>query len=92
MITLASKIKRSPEIVHSKIDGETVMMSIQQGEYYGLDTIGSHVWALLDEETNVSDLCDKLSTTYAVDESTCQADVIHFLQDTFEHNIIEIVS
>ena len=42
-ITTNTIISQIEEIVASDIDGETVMMSIENGEYYGLDDIGSRI-------------------------------------------------
>ena len=42
-ITTETVISQTEEIVDSNIDGETVMMSIENGKYYGLDDIGSRI-------------------------------------------------
>ncbi len=42
-IAMDSVIRCSDVIVASDIDGEVVMMSIEKGEYYGLDMIGSDI-------------------------------------------------
>jgi len=89
-ITTNSIIKRSPEIVYSDMDGETVMMSIEQGSYFGIDAIGSHIWNVLEEEISVEALCARLCEKYDVEESQCQQDVIRLLEKMQEHNIIEI--
>jgi len=87
-ISLDTLVKRSPELVHSDMDGETVMMSIEQSEYYGLDSIGTRIWDLIEEEMNVRDICSALIAEYDVSELQCQQDVIKFLQDMIEHNAI----
>ena len=55
------------ELVSSDLDGETVMMSIENGKYYGMDAIGSRVWALIKQPCSVSELCDILLTEFNVD-------------------------
>jgi len=87
-LTMNSVIKRSPEIVHSDMDDETVMMSIEQGEYYGIDAIGSDIWNMLEEEKSIKDICSSLCQRYDVDESVCQQDVMRFLENMYERKII----
>ena len=80
-ISKESVIKQIDDIVASEIDGETVMMSIENGSYYGLDPIGSYVWELLETPIKVADLIDTLLEKYDVDEKTCEKDVLHFLNE-----------
>jgi hypothetical protein len=48
-ITPDTVISQIEEIVASDIDGETVMMSIENGKYYGLDDIGCRVRSYLEK-------------------------------------------
>jgi len=78
-ITTNTIISQIEEIVASDIDGETVMMSIENGKYYGLDDIGSLIWALIEKPIRVSDLIGTLLEKYDVDRETCESDVLTFL-------------
>jgi hypothetical protein len=83
-------IKRNPEMVTSNIDGEIVMMSIDQGEYYGLDEIGSRIWELLENPITLEQLINKLIEEFEVDEETCKSDTLDFLNQMLEKNIVFI--
>jgi hypothetical protein len=86
-----STIKQIDDIVASDIDGETVMMSIENGAYYGLDAIGSHIWELIKEPVKVSDLIDILLSKYDVDPETCQRDVFEFLNGLKDDKILVVM-
>jgi len=88
-LTMNSVVKRRPEIVHSDMDGEIVMMSIEQGEYYGIDAIGAEIWTMLEEARSIREICASLCERYDVDESVCQQDVMRFLEQMVERKIIE---
>ncbi len=87
-ITTDTVISQIEEIVASDIDGETVMMSIQNGEYYGLDDIGSRIWGLFNKPVRVSDLIDTLLERFDVDRDTCKKDVLKFLNELNEDKIL----
>ncbi len=87
-ITTDTIINQIEDIVDTDIDGETVMMSIQNGEYYGLDEIGSRIWALIKEPVRVSSLIDTLLERFDVDRETCEKDVLKFLNDLNEDRIL----
>lgn len=89
-ITLATQIRRADEVVEAEIDGQVVMMSIEQGDYYGLDETGSRIWALLQDAMDVKTLCHKLMAEYEVEESQCLDDVRLFLADMAKHNIVTL--
>jgi len=89
-ITTETIISQIEEIVASDIDGETVMMSIQNGEYYGLDDIGSRIWELIEKPVKVSDLIDILLERFDVDRETCERDVLKFLNELNEDKILEV--
>ncbi len=79
-IQTSTVLRRSAEVLADEIDGETVMMSIEQGEYYGLDTIASEIWALLEKPRSVAALCEKLVERYDVEPDQCERDVVSFLE------------
>jgi len=89
-ISKDSIIKQTDDIVASEIDGETVMMSIENGRYYGLDLIGSHIWDLIKSPIKVADLINTLLEKYDVDGDTCQRDVLAFLNDLNQDNILVV--
>lgn len=88
-ITANTVISRTEEVVASDIDGETVMMSIQNGKYYGLDDIGSRIWELMENPIKVSDLVDTLLARYEVDRESCERDVLKFLNELGDDKILQ---
>jgi len=89
-ITTETVISQTEEIVDSNIDGETVMMSIENGKYYGLDDIGSRIWELIEKPVKVSDLIDALLEQFDVDRKTCERDVLKFLNELNEDKILGV--
>jgi hypothetical protein len=80
------------ELVSSDLDGETVMMSVENGKYYGMDPIGSRIWALIKQPRSVSELCDILLTEFNVDRERCDRDVLDFLNELAKDNLVKIVN
>lgn len=88
-IELSSIVRQGSDPVCAEVDGEMVMMSIEKGNYYGLDGIGTRIWQLIAEPVSVSKLCEILLTEFAVDRETCEADVLKFLARMEERNLIQ---
>ena len=75
----------------AEMDDDVVTMNLEQGEYFGLDAVGSRIWALLEHPMTVAELSQQLLASYAVDIETCQQDTLDFLQELYAVQIITIV-
>lgn len=83
------KFHISPQVIHSKIDDEVVVMSIEAGEYLTLDSVGSRIWELLSEKpSTVDELVGLLMEEYEVDRETCLNDVQAFIDDMAARKLI----
>jgi hypothetical protein len=83
-------ISRSPSVVTAEIDGEVVMMSIEQGQYFGLDDIGSDIWKRLDSPCAFADLIDRLVADYDADRENIAADVRALLATMAERDVVRL--
>lgn len=79
---------RNPDLIAADLDGDTVMMSIERGEYFGLSGVGSRVWQLLAEPMALPAIVRTICAEYEVDEPTCQADMQAFLADLQQQGLI----
>jgi hypothetical protein len=91
-ILLDTVVTRGEELVSSDLDGETVLMSVQSGKYYGLDAIGSRIWALIEQPRSVSDICKILLGEFDVELEQCREDVLGFLYKLAEDNLLMVVN
>jgi hypothetical protein len=89
-IKVNNTIVRKSGIVTSKLDQELVMMSLENGEYYGLDSIGTRIWELLENPILFSGLVAVLMDEFDVSEDQCIADVSAFLEKLTERKLIII--
>jgi hypothetical protein len=90
-ISTDSVVSPIEDIVVSDIDDEKVMMSVENGQYYNLDSVGSRVWELIVKPVKVSELIDALLLKYDVDRETCERDVLAFLSELHKDGILQVV-
>ncbi|MEH7493789.1 lasso peptide biosynthesis PqqD family chaperone [Neobacillus niacini] len=83
-------IVQGPGNLISDMDGETVMMSIDNGKYYNLGVIGGYIWRNIETPISIKKLVSKLSNEFNVEDSQCKKDVIHFLEQLLNEKIIMI--
>jgi hypothetical protein len=83
-------ISRSPSVLTAEVDGEIVMMSIEQGQYFGLDDIGSDIWKRLDSPCAFADLVDRLAADYDADRASIAADVRTLLESMAVQDVVRL--
>lgn len=79
------------EQVSCDLNGETAILQLDRGMYYGLDPVGARVWTLIQEPRTVADLGRLLMQEYDVAEDRLQADLLALLQDLREHQLVTVV-
>ena len=82
------RFERDPGLIWADMDGETVMMSTEKGEYFGLGGIGSRIWELLEEPVTATRICEQIVAEFDVDAGACEADVVEFLSQLLEIELI----
>jgi hypothetical protein len=89
-ITDATVISRSPSVLTAEVDGEIVMMSIEQGRYFGLDDIGSDIWKRIEPPCSFAALIDGLTADYEADRAAIAADVHKLLGEMAEQDVVRL--
>ncbi len=89
-INLASLVAQSPDLVSTRIEDQTALMSIANGAYYGMDQVGTRVWELIARRQAVSALVDQLLTEFEVDRTTCEQHVLAFLQNLADSDLLMV--
>jgi hypothetical protein len=92
MLTLNNVVARSPRPFTAQAADELVMLDPGQGRYFGLDAVGNRVWELLETPRSVGDLCSALTGEFVVDAASCQRDVLAFLQQLADADLLDIVT
>lgn len=81
-------IERKSDLVSSDMDGETVMMSIENNKYYGLNPVGSRIWELISQPISFESLITTLTREFKVNAGDCENDVSVFLLKLKEKDLV----
>jgi hypothetical protein len=92
MVDLTSKtlVSRNQDLIAASIDNDLVMMSVDQGEYYGITGVGSQVWEMIAEPIALEEIARRICAEYAVDETTCKTDIQSFVKELFQLGLVSI--
>src|SRR5437879_4460879 len=68
---------------------EVAILHLGSGLYYGLNSVGARVWALLQEPRSVQDLAAAIQREYEVNQLRCETDLASFLSALAAAALIE---
>jgi hypothetical protein len=90
-LSSSSVVVATRDQLSSNLGGETVILHLGAGIYYGLDEVGARVWALLQQPRRVRDLCVLLLAEYDVEGERCERAVLELLAELSAAGLIEAV-
>ena len=79
-IVSAAAIARSDSQVSTVVEGETVVLQLETGNYFSLNEVGAVIWEELSQPRNFAELCSRVLAEYDIDEETCHKDVLALLE------------
>ncbi len=71
--------------------GETAILNLQTGTYYGLDEVGSRIWSLIQEPVSASEIRDAILREYDVEPDRCERDLLNLLNEMAIEGLVEVV-
>ena len=87
-----SVVVASKDQLASEIGGETVILGLSAGRYYGVDSVGGRIWQLVQEPASVAELQQRIVAEYEVEPERCQADLLRILQQMIDAGLVEVRS
>jgi hypothetical protein len=91
-LTLSSRIVAGKDQVSANLSGESVILAMQDGVYYGLDAVATRVWNLISEPRALSDVLDVIEREYAVSREQAAEDLLAFADELRVHGLIDVVA
>ena len=73
--------QRNKDLLTSNLDEDLVMLSVQTGKYYGVNSVGRRIWELLVLPMSVPQISDELLKEYEVSREQCEQEVLGFLKE-----------
>lgn len=90
MISRDSIIVAAKEQSSSDLEGETIILNLKSGVYYGLKAVGAGIWNLLQEPRTVSEIRDAILVKYQVEPEQCEGDLLNLLRELESEGLVEV--
>jgi hypothetical protein len=88
--TESSVVKAVDHQTATEVDGENVILDLEEGIYYGLNPVGARIWEQIQEPARVGDVVTSIADEYDVSHDQCFEDVAALLRDLEKENLITV--
>ena len=88
--TLASVVRIKENVLFQESDGESVLLNLTSGVYFGLDALGTRIWQLLSDYEVLAEIAGAIVVEYDVSEERCAADLIALVAALEQNGLVTV--
>jgi hypothetical protein len=77
-----------PSVISRELSGETVLLHLESGVYYGLDRVATRIWQLLQQGRTIAGVCETMLEEFDVEHDVVQQDVARLIGELRERGIV----
>jgi hypothetical protein len=79
---------KAPHVLMQELDGEAVLLNLNNGQYYGLDEVGYRMVQLLVSSGSFDTTYKTLLQEYEVDPKKLRSDLEKLLEDLIKNGLV----
>lgn len=88
-LTLTDRVIVPDGVMAREIDGETVILNLDTGTYFGLDAVGTEIWRAIKTHGLLQEVFASLELEYDVDAATLRADLLQLVNQMCEKGLLQ---
>jgi len=86
---LSLQVTPSEDVIWRNLQGESVLLDMKSGVYFGLDAVGTRIWTLLQSQHDLRAVLEELLREYEVSEEKCSRDLIDLVNAMAEKGLVQ---
>lgn len=83
-------VSRVETVVAADMDGETILMSVETGQYFHFDDVATDVWHGLERPRSVEELVAHLREIYDVSLDECRRDSVELITKLCDADVLRV--
>jgi hypothetical protein len=91
-IGLSAVVVRIPGLLTAPVDDEIVILNPSRDNYVGLSASGRAIWDLIEQPSEVAEICRLLSQEYDATPGQIAPDVLRFLAELAAEGVARVIA
>ena len=88
-IALDDRLAPSDQVVIRELGGESVILDLKGGTYYGLNGVGTRAWALMASGRSLRDVYLALAGEFDAAAGVIETELLRFATELCEHGLCD---
>jgi hypothetical protein len=77
-------------VVSRELAGETVILNLKTGVYFGLNPVGTRIWALIQEHGSLRRVFEEMQKEYEVSSETLETDLLELVDQLSAKGLVSM--
>ncbi len=88
--TLDRSVHIPDDVVFRELQGEAVILSLDSSTYFGLDPVGSRIWALCAEHGSLRAVWEAMQDEFDAPPDRLQSDLLTFIDELSASGLMKV--
>jgi len=88
MLMLESYRANRPNVIHEVIDGEAVIVNLENGKYYSIDKVGAAIWEHIENGLSGQEIVKAIAEKYEGSRTQIESGVSQLVSQLQQENLI----
>lgn len=89
-MNLDTRVTVPPQVMAREVGGETVLLDLASGMYFGIDEVGTRIWVLLGEGKTLGEVAATIAEEYDATPEQINADTLEFVGLLVEKGLADV--
>jgi hypothetical protein len=89
-VSLDNTFIRSKDVMFRDLDGEAVILDLDSGTYFGLNTVGTRIWQLIEQHGRLKTVLDELAREYDASPDQLEKDLLDLVARLADASLGEV--
>lgn len=83
-------IMRRTDLLANQLNNDLIILHHETGKYLHAGPVGNRIWKLIEQPATLAELHRELLEIYNVDTETCRIELLEFVQQLLEEQLITL--
>jgi hypothetical protein len=89
-VSLDTPLVVPEDVIFRELDGEAIILNLATGIYFGLDEVGTRLWALVADSGTLRHAVDTMAEEFDVDHATLERDALELATGLLDKGLVHI--
>jgi hypothetical protein len=92
VVSFDERISVPGDVLVQELHGESVLLNLNSERYFGLDEVGTRMWAVLSKSQSIQQAYDALLAEYNIEPDVLRRDLLDLIDKLIGRGLVEIGS